>query len=556
MQVPTQRSAGVTGGSGAGSLLRQLLALTNLGAAPTVLNEALSAAQLRVIQETFAAIQGDGSGGGQAGGARNGGGKGGGGDGSGASEASPLEAASVADVREMFPDLGHGFALAGLRHFNGAADRLIDALLEDRLPPPLAALARDLTELPPSAAISSPEPPASSGLVSGNGGGSRGGRSGSGRGGRLRGARDETLALLDQHGAVGRKPTRAALEENAMSGGGGSGTGGSGALAWQQQLTLEDDGAAGDERWGSVARQRSGAAYEDEWDDSLEAVASVSLSESVDDLESRVAAGTRAAGVAAAAPSSANHAAAPASAAQSGGPKRAVLGEARPAGSGAGAALPSNALEWVRAIGLAQYADKLQVRALRDPTPSPTHLALVPGGPPCSARNGSATGTLVRGGPQSGSRAQPIALQARGIVRLELAARLEENDWARLGATPAHMTRLALASRSLHERLLKAGRKVPTNAQPSYAPAAMVHYDDETGEFYDEDIGRQPPKAATLGDAPPHGGGGGGGAGSSAPPARAPPTAAQEARRREQRKRNEGKYRKNQAARKETRALG
>lgn len=148
-------------------------------------------------------------------------------------------------------------------------------------------------------------------------------------------------------------------------------------------------------------------------------------------------------------------------------------------------------------------------------------------------------------------------MQARGIVRLELVARLEEDDWARLGATPAHMTRLALASRSLHERLLKAGRKVPTNAQPSYAPAAMIHYDDETGEFYDEDISRQAPREATPGDAPQHGGGGAsGGAGSSAPPARAPPTAAQEARRREQRKRNEGKYRKNQAARKETRALG
>ena len=111
--------------------------MTDLGTVPTVLNEALSAAQLRTIEDTFAAIQGDGNGSGRAGGARKGGGNGGARDGSSASEASPLEAASVADVREMFPDLGHGFALAGLRHFNGAADRLIDALLEDRLPPPM-----------------------------------------------------------------------------------------------------------------------------------------------------------------------------------------------------------------------------------------------------------------------------------------------------------------------------------------------------------------------------------------------------------------------------------
>ena len=40
----------------------------------------------------------------------------GGGGGGGGAEASPVEAASVADVRELFPDLGYGFALAALRH--------------------------------------------------------------------------------------------------------------------------------------------------------------------------------------------------------------------------------------------------------------------------------------------------------------------------------------------------------------------------------------------------------------------------------------------------------
>ena len=89
-----------------------------------------------------------------------------------------------------------------------------------------------------------------------------------------------------------------------------------------------------------------------------------------------------------------------------------------------------------------------------------------------------------------------------------------------------------------------------------YAAAAMVHYDANTGEFYDED-GGQEGRHVGQGEPPPsHGGRGGGkgggrGGGKGGGKGGGPQSAAAEARQREQRKRNEGKYRKAQAARKE-----
>jgi len=118
----------------------------------------------------------------------------------------------VADVLELLPGTGAGFALAGLRHYGGASGaqrflealltltlnltrtralpptltvtlaltlipnlalirtltpsltlsltltRFLEALLEDTLPPPLAALPRDLAELPPTAAPAAGNP--------------------------------------------------------------------------------------------------------------------------------------------------------------------------------------------------------------------------------------------------------------------------------------------------------------------------------------------------------------------------------------------------------------
>ena len=83
------------------------LPLTRLGAEA---EQALKSnkKQLSALQAAFAAVQGGGGGG-------SGGGGGGGG---GAGEATPLEAAAVADVLELLPGTGAGFALVRLRHYN------------------------------------------------------------------------------------------------------------------------------------------------------------------------------------------------------------------------------------------------------------------------------------------------------------------------------------------------------------------------------------------------------------------------------------------------------
>jgi hypothetical protein len=106
-EVPTAPRGALGTHAGAGSLLRQMLSLTRLGAEA---EQALKSnkKQLSALQAAFAAVQGGGGGG-------SGGGGGGGG---GAGEATPLEAAAVADVLELLPGTGAGFALVRLRHYN------------------------------------------------------------------------------------------------------------------------------------------------------------------------------------------------------------------------------------------------------------------------------------------------------------------------------------------------------------------------------------------------------------------------------------------------------
>ena len=101
-EVPTAPGGALGTHAGAGSLLRQMLSLTRLGAeAEQALKN--NKKQLSALQAAFAAVQGGG-----------GGGDGGG----GAGEATPLEAAAVADVLELLPGTGPGFALVRLRHCN------------------------------------------------------------------------------------------------------------------------------------------------------------------------------------------------------------------------------------------------------------------------------------------------------------------------------------------------------------------------------------------------------------------------------------------------------
>ena len=105
-EVPTAPGGALGTHAGAGSLLRQMLSLTRLGAeAEQALKN--NKKQLSALQAAFAAVQGcDGGGGGGSGG------------GGGAGEATPLEAAAVADVLELLPGTGPGFALVRLRHCN------------------------------------------------------------------------------------------------------------------------------------------------------------------------------------------------------------------------------------------------------------------------------------------------------------------------------------------------------------------------------------------------------------------------------------------------------
>ena len=103
-EVPTAPGGALGTHAGAGSLLRQMLSLTRLGAeAEQALKN--NKKQLSALQAAFAAVQG-------------GGGGGGGDGGGGAGEATPLEAAAVADVLELLPGTGPGFALVRLRHCN------------------------------------------------------------------------------------------------------------------------------------------------------------------------------------------------------------------------------------------------------------------------------------------------------------------------------------------------------------------------------------------------------------------------------------------------------
>ena len=146
----------------------------------------------------------------------------------------------------------------------------------------------------------------------------------------------------------------------------------------------------------------------------------------------------------------------------------------RPAAADA-ASLPRTAMEWVAAIGLGQYAD---------------------------------------------------ALRSAGIARLPLAARLTAADCDRAGIKGAHQQRLLAAAARLAERLQRAGKALPTDADddPSgYARAAMIRYDDESGTWYGDDgsVDASAPAGAAAPFAPdprapafvPGGGGGGGGGG-------------------------------------------
>ena len=62
----------------------------------------------------------------------------------------PMLESLVSGVRDLFPQLGEGFLVQCLPYFDNNPEKVINALLEDNLPPHLAELDRTLTLKKPS----------------------------------------------------------------------------------------------------------------------------------------------------------------------------------------------------------------------------------------------------------------------------------------------------------------------------------------------------------------------------------------------------------------------
>ena len=54
----------------------------------------------------------------------------------------------IAQIRDLFPELGEGFLAQCLAYFDNNTERVINALLEDNLPPHLAKMDRALAKPP------------------------------------------------------------------------------------------------------------------------------------------------------------------------------------------------------------------------------------------------------------------------------------------------------------------------------------------------------------------------------------------------------------------------
>ncbi|KAL1500105.1 hypothetical protein AB1Y20_012778 [Prymnesium parvum] len=310
------------------------------------------------------------------------------------------EAKALAPVQEMFPDCSLEFLAAGLRYFDGAVESLIMAMLEDNLPPALRELPRSASSGAAGAASSSgskstsgcsstPRQAASSSCASA-GAPKQAEKLRKRETLRARQERDEALKVLGDTAAPGRFVPEASRKE---------------AMGYLLSAGQNE--------------------YDDEYDDSFDAVALVSAGGmTVDELEDglKSAADRRPALAADAAKS------------------QAAAGAAARADGGSG--LPSNAMEWVRSIGLGQYAE---------------------------------------------------ALRAAGFVRLELAANLTREDCNRINIHSSHQQKLLSSATLLGNRLRKLGRGHDRKLmEAAYAPETILHYDEETGTYWDEGAYRGP----------------------------------------------------------------
>ena len=390
---------------GGGSLLQQMLGFTSFGEQVVDAVASVPADAANSIRQLLRAAQDEPA-------KKRAGG--GGGNNSGAATAE--EKHKARHIMEMLPGVGEGFVVAVLRNYGGRTEPAVNALLEDNLPSHLAELPRDL-RAPPSFGPGGPLPPGATRVVSDESGGDA---SGGGRRTDTLGKRrvlQNERKLLGDLSAPGRRAPTAVLEAAAMD---------------DSSVTAGEGG--GGYAPPAVVAGASLGLYDDEFDDSLEAFSAgqsaTGPSILADDLE-EAAFVVRRGGHGTA------FASAPSADAQSGG-----------GGGGGGAArgglagLPANALEWVRSIGLGQYAEKMR---------------------------------------------------AAGLVRLELAAQIGDAECDRLKATPAHRTKLLASAARLAERFKERGRPLPGQSGGGggdvYAAAAQLHYDAETGTFWDEEGG-------------------------------------------------------------------
>mmetsp|Transcript_10657 Transcript_10657/g.20615 ORF Transcript_10657/g.20615 Transcript_10657/m.20615 type:complete len:893 (-) Transcript_10657:365-3043(-) len=312
---------------------------------------------------------------------------------------SVAEREAVSAVRDVFPDLGTGFILSALRCFGGSPTTVVEALLEDKLPESLRHVPRSLERLPSDdgAGMHMPPPPHQQQP-----------------GVPLSFKQKQKLQRMEQRQKCSAKG-RMVVEGAAA------------ATSDQRARTpfgrLVGDRSDAFRRFAIESVPVGEELYDDELDDSLQlgasAVGGATGEANGDDAE------TERVGNA----SVAQHA-------------------TSWSGGGASAAdLPTTAPEWVRAIGLGQYAE---------------------------------------------------AFRAKGILRLEIAATLTVDDLERMHVMEKHRGKLLSSAARLGERLKKRGKTLPSLDQADtsgYAQVSAIHYDEETGDFWGED-GRpqnQPP---------------------------------------------------------------
>ena len=360
----------------------------------------------------------------------------------------------------MLPGLGEGFVIAVLRHYGMRTEVVVNALLEGTLPSSLDELSRDL-KVPPQRGGNAAAPTVQQQT-------SGGGRRTDTLGKKL--ALKEESAVLSDLSAPGRRAPKAVLEAASVD---------PVAADLAAAQAAGGGGADGDGLYKppTVVHGASLGLYEDEFDDSLEAYSAEArttgpaLQEDLEYAASTVRRGGQ--GIGASLWSGGGGGDGPGGM-PGGGGGGGSMPMPSSSSSSSSSGLPANAIEWIRSIGLGQYAEKLR---------------------------------------------------SSGLVRLELAARITEEECDKMKMTGSHKTKLLASAQRLGERLKERGRKLPGGSGGGggsgaaeqggevYAAAAQIHFDAETGQWWDESGGGAEGGEVEGGGGGPSEGRGGGGKG-------------------------------------------